>query len=163
MKNSGIDCRGVTCYAFCHLKAARGTPNLSKSESKWVKEQTSLTGGKVDIDVEDKTTLKGAVIASTHSTGSGQAGDLTLETGSLEYSNIKDKDKSYSVGGGMDVGTKSDKSYGNYEFSDKKQTNFATIGEGTIIVKDSETDLTDLKRDITLAQYNTKEGDLKGE
>jgi len=121
-----------------------------------VNEQTSLTGGgTVDIDVEDKTTLKGAVIAST-------TGDLTLETGSLEYSNIKDKDKSYSVGGGMDVGTKSDKSYGNYEFSDKKQTNFATIGEGNIIITDEETDLTKLNRDLTVAQYNTKEGGHKG-
>jgi hypothetical protein len=126
--------------------------------------------------VEDKTTLKGAVIASTHSTGSGQAGDLTLETGSLEYSNIKDRDKSFNIGGGANFGStqtsKGDKTTysanANYEFTDKKQTNFATIGEGNIIITDSDasagsaTTLDKLNRDLTVAQYNTKDGGLKG-
>ncbi|HOF14345.1 MAG TPA: hypothetical protein PLN03_13615, partial [Spirochaetota bacterium] len=37
--------------------------NISKSSSKWVTEQTSLTGGSVDIYVANKTILSGAVIA----------------------------------------------------------------------------------------------------
>ena len=143
--------------------------NLEKSSSKWVNEQTSLTaGGTVNIDVADKTTLKGAVIAS-------DTGDLTLATGSFEYSNIKDSDRSYNVGGGANIGGgKTDKGTetnysvnGNYGFTDSRQTNFATVGEGTIIVRDGTSIGTPgtydgLKRDVTLAQYNTKEGGLQG-
>jgi len=141
--------------------------NLEKSSSKWVNEQTSLTaGGTVNIDAADKTTLKGAVIAS-------DSADLTLATGSFEYSNIKDSDRSYNVGGGANIGgngTGLPSNYslnGNYGFTDSRQTNFATVGEGTIIVRDGTSIGTPgtydgLNRDVTLAQYNTKEGGLTG-
>jgi len=151
---------------------------LSNGTRKWVTEQTSLTGGTVDIDVAEKTTLKGAVIAS-------DTGDLTLATGSLEYSNIKDRDSSMNIGGGIsasygdmakrdDDGRKVKDAKGNvvnekgsdgglssasFGFSDNRQTNFATIGEGTIIVRSSTgsatTDLAGLNRDVTVAQYGT--------
>lgn len=65
--------------------------SVSMSERKWVTEQTSLTGSHVNIYVEKKTALTGAVIAST-------SNDLTLDTGSLEYSDIKDKDISWNGG-----------------------------------------------------------------
>jgi len=117
----------------------------------------------MDIDVVDKTTLTGAVIAS-------DTGDLTLATGSFEYSDIKDKDRSYNVGGGVTVGSQKtaegdEATYnvnGSYGFSDSRQTNFATIGEGTIIVRDGNTDLSELNRDVSKAQYSTKEGGLQG-
>ena len=51
--------------------------SVSMSERKWVTQQTSLTGSHVNIYVEKKTTLKGAVIAAT-------SDDLTLDTGSFE-------------------------------------------------------------------------------
>ena len=141
--------------------------NISKGESNWVNQQTSLTGGSVDIYVENKTTLKGAVIAS-------ESGDLVLNTGSFEYSDIKDKDRSSSVGGGISVGggesekfnkeknkleTTRDYRYsvsGDYSLRDKRQTNFATVGEGEIIVRDGNTDLSGLNRDVEIAQYETK-------
>jgi hypothetical protein len=136
--------------------------NISKSDSKWVTEQTSLTsGGNVDIDVENKTTLRGAVIAS-------DTGDLTFETGSFEYSHIKDKDKSYNVGGGGNFGGSDSWSANTeYGFSDKRQTNFATIGEGTITIRDGSSigtpdQYSGLKRDVSQAQYITKEGGLQG-
>ena len=107
--------------------------------------------------------------------------DLTLATGSFEYSNIKDSDRSYNVGGGANIGGgKTDKGNetnysvnANYGFTDSRQTNFATVGEGTIIVSTSTGSVTGLadgtstgfeglKRDVTLAQYNTKEGGLQG-
>jgi hypothetical protein len=50
----------------------------------------------------------------------------------------------------------------SYGFSQKRQTNFATIGEGTIIVRDGNTDLSGLNRDITKAQYGTVDIGLKG-
>ena len=140
--------------------------NISKSSSKWVNEQTSLTGGTVNIDVENKTTLTGAMIAST-------TGDLTLSTGSFEYSNLLDKNRSYGIGGGVGGGVsinydkppedRTSASYnldGNYSLSDKRQKNFATIGEGTITVRDastgSATGLEGLNRDVSIAQYETK-------
>jgi len=108
-------------------------------------------------------------------------GDLMLDTGSFEYSNIKSNDRSYNVGGGVNVGGNSSKAgdgpvknkvtynvSGNYGFSDSRQTNFATIGEGTITVRDTSASLgaggssignTDeysgLKRDVSKAQYST--------
>jgi hypothetical protein len=132
-------------------------------------EQTSLAcSGAVDIYVEDKITLTKAVIAS-------DTGDLMLDTGSFEYSNIKGNDRSYNVGGGINFGGNSSKAgddpvknkvtyniIGNYGFSDSRQTNFATIGEGTITVRDGEADLSKLNRDTTISQYNTKDGGLQG-
>ncbi|MBP7796953.1 MAG: hypothetical protein KA059_09290 [Elusimicrobiales bacterium] len=124
--------------------------------------------------MEDKITLTKAVIAS-------DTGDLMLDTGSFEYSNIKGNDRLYNVGGGVNVGGNSSKAgdgpvknkvtynvSGNYGFSDSRQTNFATIGEGTITVRDTSASLgaggssignTDeysgLKRDVSKAQYST--------
>ena len=133
---------------------------MSSGSKKWVTEQTSLTGGTVDIYVEDKTTLRGAVIAST-------TGDLTLDTGSLEYSNIKDKDRSSNVGGGVNVGSDSKSVNATYGFTDKRQTNFATVGEGEITVRDGSSignpeEYSGLKRDVSKSQYNTKDGGLQG-
>jgi len=142
-----------------------GNFSVSSSTKKWVSEQTSLTGNSVNIYVENKTTLKGAVIAST-------SNDLTLDTGSFEYIHIKDKDISYNFGGGANAGAnytgKPDEKNNtwsvnaSYGFSQKRQTNFATIGEGTIIVRDGNTDLSGLNRDITKAQYGTVDIGLKG-
>ena len=139
--------------------------SVSSSTKKWVSEQTSLTGNSVNIYVENKTTLKGAVIAAT-------SDDLTLDTGSFEYIHIKDKDISYNFGGGANAGAnytgKPDEKNNtwsvnaNYGFSQNRQTNFATIGEGTIIVRDGETDLSGLNRDVTKAQYGTVDIGLKG-
>ncbi len=142
-----------------------GNFSVSSSTKKWVTEQTSLTGNSVNIYVENKTILKGAVIAST-------SNDLTLDTGSFEYIHIKDKDISYNFGGGANAGAnytgKPDEKNNtwsvnaSYGFSQKRQTNFATIGEGTIIVRDGETDLSKLNRDVTISQYGTVNIGLKG-
>ena len=142
-----------------------GNFSVSSSTKKWVTEQTSLTGNSVNIYVENKTTLKGAVIAST-------SNDLTLNTGSFEYIHIKDKDISYNAGAGVNLGSNStgkpeEKNNtwsvnASYGISQKRQTNFATIGEGTIIVRDGNTDLSKLNRDVTKAQYGTVDIGLKG-
>ena len=128
-------------------------------------EQTSLTGDSVNIYVENKTTLKGAVIAST-------SNDITLNTGSFEYIHIKDKDISYNAGAGVNLGSNStgkpeEKNNtwsvnASYGFSQKRQTNFATIGEGTIIVREGNTDLSGLNRDVTKSQYQTVDIGLTG-
>ena len=139
--------------------------SISNGSKSWVTEQTSLTGGVVDIDVEKKTTLTGAVIASNPSTGSG-TGSLTFDTGSIEYSNLKDMDTSSTAGGGLNVSSNTGSLNGSYESGDRRQTNFATIGGGTVTVHDtstgSVTGLEGLNRDVTLSQYNTKNAELKG-
>lgn len=147
-----------------------GNFNISKSESRWVNEQTELTaGGAVNIYVENKTTLTGAVIAS-------DTGDLTLDTGSFEYSHIKDRDYSYNVGGGANLGRREEPkketktTYSvteDYGFSDKRQINYATVGEGEIIVRDgsaigSADTYEGLKRDVALAQYGTIDTGFEG-
>jgi len=139
--------------------------SVSSSTRKWVTEQTSLTGSSVNIYVENKTTLTGAVIAST-------SNDLTLNTGSLEFSNIKDKDISYNFGAGVKLGVNStgkpqEKNNtwsvdANYGYSNKRQTNFATVGEGTIITRDGTTNLSKLNRDTAISQYGTVDVGLKG-
>lgn len=56
---------------------------------------------------------------------------------------------------------------GTYGFTDKRQTNFATIGEGNIIIRDESSTgdpekYNSLKRDVAISQYNTKDGALQG-
>jgi hypothetical protein len=119
-----------------------------------------LSDSSVDITVEDKTTLKGAVIAST-------ANDLNLDTGSLEYSNIFDSKKSTSIGGGVSgsgIGSTNGVSSSaniNYSLSNSTQVNIATIGEGNITVRDGgSTDK--LNRDTTATQIMTSDTGMKG-
>ncbi len=137
--------------------------SVSESKSKWVNEQASLTGGKVNIYVENKTILKGATIAST----ANDPANLKLDTGSFEYVNIKDKSTSFSIGANGSVGFNSGgvSSYSagaNYGYSDRRQTNFATVGEGIIIVRNGNGDLSMLHRDVATAQYGTVDVGLKG-
>jgi len=97
-------------------------------------------------------------------------GDLMLDTGSFEYSNIKGNDRSYNVGGGVNAGSDSKSVNATYGFTDKRQTNFATIGEGTIKVRDTSAslgaggsaDLSKLNRDTTKSQYSTLTTGLEG-
>lgn len=119
-----------------------------------------LSDSSVDITVEDKTTLKGAVIASTDN-------DLNLDTGSLEYSNIFDSKRSTSIGGGVSdsgIGSTNGASSSaniNYSLSNSTQVNIATIGEGNITVRDGgSTDK--LNRDTTATQIITSDTGMKG-
>jgi hypothetical protein len=153
-----------------------GSFNISRTESRWVNHQTALTGGTVDVYVEKRTTLAGAVIAS-------DTEDLKLSTGSFEYSDIKDRKISWNYGGGGSLGT--DLNSGNrknernnsfslnaeYGFSDKRQTNFATIGNGEITVRgapaplvaDGDIFLPGLNRKVPMAQYGIVDAGLKGQ
>ncbi len=50
----------------------------------------------------------------------------------------------------------------NYGYTDNRQTNLATIGAGTITITKPETSAEGLNRDVTISQYNTYSGGLKG-
>ncbi len=141
--------------------------NGSKSKGKkdWVNEQTGLTGKSVNIYVEKKTTLTGALIAAT-------TDDLMLTTGTFEYSDIKDRDISYNYGGGVNLGSnragsgeKKNNTWSvnaNYGYAERRQINFATVGEGNLIVRDGNRDLSKLNRDTTISQYGTVNVGFKG-
>ncbi|WP_279625545.1 hemagglutinin repeat-containing protein [Desulfomicrobium norvegicum] len=130
----------------------------SSADSAWVNRQTSVIGQEeVDIRTEKNTHVEGAVIAAKN-------GNLKLDTGTLTYGDIKDKDTSkgfqanlsgsYSSGGD-NTGPTFDGSYGS---SDRRQVNRATIGEGEIIIRsDPATGLEGLNRNLRRAQEITRD------
>ncbi|RUO80212.1 hypothetical protein CWI84_06145 [Idiomarina tyrosinivorans] len=138
--------------------------------SAWVNEQSSITGsGSVDIRTEGHTQIDGAVIANIDEEGN-DGGNLSLSTGTLGYSDIEDHDQEEStyLNVGFTMGddnstnqTESGTNYtvsGNYSDHDKAQINRATVGEGTVVVRDNtEQDTSDLNRDTDLAQEVTKD------
>ena len=132
-----------------------------KSDMDWVGDQTAIIGRKeVDIYVEKNTHIKGAIIATEPD------GDLTLNTGTLTYEELRDKNKSSDWNAGISASTtfgggfsKGDtllgmKTYdfGNgqggtkpyvpnsveytYSSSDKRGVLRPTVTDGTIIVRD---------------------------
>ena len=97
--NAGID---VTVGYGVNVSGNVGY-GQGKADSSWVGEQTSIIGrSEVDIYVEDNTHLKGAIIATD------KGGDLTLNTGTLTYEEIHDKNKSTDwqagISGGFSIG-----------------------------------------------------------
>jgi len=142
----------------------------TQGSSAWVNEQSSIIGASsVTIRTEGHTQIDGAVIANQDAEGN-DLGNLTLDTGTLGFSDIKDHDKedSYYLNVGFNAGdntgtnqTESGTTYtasGSLSSHDKEQINRATVGDGTITVRDTpEQDLSGLNRDTALAQQVTKD------
>ena len=142
----------------------------TEGSSAWVNEQSSIIGsGSVNIRTEGHTQIDGAVIANIDENGK-DGGNLSLDTGSLAYSDIADhdKEKSFYLNVGFTMGDdtstnqkESDTNYsasGNYSNHDREQINRATVGEGSIVVRDNpEQDISDLNRDTGIAQEITKD------
>jgi hypothetical protein len=149
-----------------------------RTDRVWVDDQTSIIGtGSVTINTSNNTDVKGAVIANLDSNGN-DLGNLSITTNTLTYSDIKDKDESYSSGfnfstnltfGGSNPGdatkenTTADKSKYpggsttigmNSNGYLKEQVTRATIGNGTI---NTGSDVSNLNRDITKSQEVTKD------
>lgn len=156
--------------------------NGSKGEADfaWVQEQSGLVGeGKVDVTVGENTDLKGGIIAS-------KSKELTLDTGTLTFSDLADKDKSKNIGGSISVGGplsgggnesegkiggSGDLSVtveGQYAKKDKEGVTRATVGEGEITIRDEAKQkeleesgktqkLSNLNRDLDKAQEVTKD------
>ena len=138
--------------------------------SAWVSEQTSVTGtNSVTINTEGHTQVDGALIANIDEDGN-DAGNLSLTTGTLGYTNFEDHDKENSdyvnvgITSGDDPNTNQTESNTNWTLSgnsyskDREQDTNATIGNGSIVVNDNpDQDLSDLNRDIDSAQVITKD------
>ncbi len=151
----------------------------SRGKKKWVEEQTALLGGKVNIKVDNHTDLKGAKIAAVDENDK-DTGNLLLQTKSLSYEDIRNKDQnnnmslsatvSHSVTeGGPQAKGNEDKKPGEPEspfsqsgsvgmgFSDRSSITKATIGLGTIIVgKETDPILKNLNRNIDNANVDIK-------
>ena len=141
------------------------------NKSAWVNSQSSIIASdNLNIKVKDTTDVKGAVIAS-------ETDNLTLDTGKLKYSDIKDYDTQNSSNIGFTV---SDGQYDNESIlrtgnehdtlttkitlkdqgQEKEQLTKATIGNGKIIVggqEQTEEDLQGLNRDVNNSQTITKD------
>jgi len=127
------------------------------------------------VTVGSNTDLIGGIIAS-------KSKDLTLDTGTLTYSDLQDRDKSKQVdgsisiggalsGGGDKSGNPTDTNFtveGQYAKKDKEGITRATVGEGEIIIRDKDKQkeledsgktqrLANINRDLDLAQEVTKD------
>jgi len=138
--------------------------------------QTSVIGSSsVDIRTEKNTHVEGAVIAAEN-------GNLKLDTGTLTYKDLQDKDTGSNTQVGVTVplgpalgsaasSAESSSSpvtdflmgstlSGSYDAHDKRQVNRATIGEGTITVRSNpDQNLTGLNRDPNKSQEITKDSE----
>ncbi|EIM29104.1 hemagglutinin repeat-containing protein [Microvirga lotononidis] len=138
----------------------------STSDRAWVSEQSGLFAtNKLDASVKEHTQLNGAVLNS-------DTGQLSLDTATLGYSDIKDSDKATSVSGqvGVTLGTQTLPNgqaptstgvnvSGSYASHDIEQVTQATVGNGTIVIRDKDKqkqDVKDINRDVDKAQVITK-------
>jgi filamentous hemagglutinin len=153
-----------------------GGGGTSSSDVAWVSEQSGFHAkDKLDVRVEKHTQLNGAVLAS-------DTGQLTLDTGTFGFTDIRDHDTgtslsgqvgasytaeyektgydangnlvSHEAGGGPGVNLS-----GSYASHDIEQTTRATVGEGTIVIRDKgkqKQDVAEINRDVAQSQVVTK-------
>ena len=148
--------------------------NNSNSDSQWVNSQTTLIGGtsgtgEVNISA-DKTTVRGAVVASATKNENGTLTDnnnLTLITDELIVEDIQDKNHSESEG--FNVSTSGYSGTGSTTVGltsnghETEQTTFATLGGGNITKKDGSAHNTDgINRDLNNSQQVTKDQQTAG-
>ena len=138
----------------------------------WVAEQTRLVGrSSVKVRVEDHTQVNGAMLANIDADGNDK-GNLTLDTGTLAYSNLNDKHDETSYYANVSIGTSTSTNSsgqedtsvsswgvsGNYSDIDRRQINRATIGGGTIMVRDNQNQsLASLNRNTNISQVVTRD------
>ncbi|MEN3931535.1 hypothetical protein WJT86_10765, partial [Microvirga sp. W0021] len=133
----------------------------STSDKAWVTEQTGIyAGDNLNITVGNHTQIDGAVINS-------ETGNLTLDTGTLGFSDIVDHDTASSMN--VNVGISNDPATGkpsggsisgSVSDRDREQVNHATVGEGEITIRnqeDQKQDVAALNRDVEKAQEITKD------
>jgi filamentous hemagglutinin len=149
--------------------AVSSTLNLgggrSASDLAWVTEQTGLYAkDTLAVRVEKHTQVNGAVLNS-------DTGSLKLDTGTLGFGDIQDHDRATSTSGQIGVGIglqqngtgqtgePSGTVSGSYASHTIEQVTKATVGEGTITIRDKDKqkqDVKDLNRDADTAQVITK-------
>ncbi|HEY9203757.1 MAG TPA: hemagglutinin repeat-containing protein, partial [Sulfurimonas sp.] len=131
--------------------------SVSKSSSAFKETLlTTVTGGRVDINTAENTTLKGATIAGVDEDGNDN-GQLKLTTNTLNVSSLNNTSNSKSLSMGASIGgSYAENNLENFsmDFSkdstNSKTKTLATIGSGDVQVTDKEnSDTAMLNRDIT--------------
>lgn len=144
----------------------------SSSDMAWVSEQSGFFAkDKLDVYVEKHTQLNGAVLNS-------DTGQLTLDTGTLGFKDIKDHDTDTSISGQVGVSYTADYDAdgdgvvdegsggpggnvsGGYASHVTEQDTKATIGKGEIRIRDKDKqkqDVAEINRDVTQSQVITKD------
>jgi filamentous hemagglutinin len=131
----------------------------SSSDVAWVRQQTGFySRDEFDVRVEKHTQLDGSVLNS-------DKGKLTLDTGTLGFSDILDHDKGSAISGqvGVTFGAPGQLPgvtvSGSYASHDIEQETKATVGKGTIVIRDKDKqkqDVADINRDPEKSQVVTK-------
>ncbi|SHN69925.1 hemagglutinin repeat-containing protein [Desulfovibrio litoralis] len=89
-KNYSWNVGADVTFGYGFMASGNAGFGQGKTDSDWVGQQTSIVGrSEVDIYVENNTHIKGAIIATE------PGGDLTLNTNTLTFEEIKDKNKGY--------------------------------------------------------------------
>ena len=142
-----------------------GTSINSTTDSQWVNEQTSIIAdNNINIKTKNNTNLIGSVVASN-------SDNLSLNTGSLTYSDLNDfyreETKGYNFGTSVG-GDKTDQNKTNlhpqgsttigltHTGQEKEQITRATIGLGNITIANNS-DISNLNRDVDNSQEITKD------
>ncbi|MDO6582175.1 hemagglutinin repeat-containing protein [Photobacterium sp. 2_MG-2023] len=135
---------------------------LNASSGRVISSETQLTtltsGGKAEIKVAGNTDITGALIATVDENGN-DLNNLTLNTGSLSYSDLNNTDyrQDQSAGLTTSVGVQQggiDSTYNSSNLQYKNTSSYskdktlATLGQGEITLSD-DSDLTALNRDIS--------------
>ena len=172
-KTEGYSVGAGVSASSMNPSALGANENSSNADSQWVNNQTTLIGGtsgEGDVNISaDKTTLKGAVVASATRNEDGTltdnstagTGSLNLATDKLIIEDIKGKDHSENKGFDISAGVSSTGSTTVGLTSDghkTEQTTLATLGGGNITKKDgSEHDISDVNSDLNNSQEITKD------
>ncbi|MGF1907870.1 hemagglutinin repeat-containing protein, partial [Vibrio kasasachensis] len=145
-----------------------GNGGIRLSSGRSSSKETVLTslesGGEININVGNHTQLEGAKIATVDKSGN-DLGKVNLETGSIDFVDLSnthfDQNKNFSGNTGFSIGEdeedgstvidwskgKTSLVHSNTSHYSKTKT-LATVGQGNITVRDEESDLVRLNRDI---------------
>lgn len=154
-KNTGLNLN-MSSWDKNSSASGGGGLNYSNYDKEWVENQSTIIGVKnSEIKVNENTNLTGGLLGG---------GNTTLDTGTLIYTNIKDKEKGIDIGisGSASENKKTGSTgkktsvEGSYGAVDREQITNATIGNGTIIVGGEEKNL-DINRDESKGQEITKD------
>ena len=142
----------------------------SNENKSWTNNQTKIVAQTINANVNNKTTLNGAVLATIDENGNDN-NNLKLTTKTLEVNNITDTHQANTKGLGISLSddkntnTSIDKTTTSLQYAnlDREQITKGTLGSGNIQIKDTKnsTKLNTINRDIENSQVITKNNEVK--
>jgi hypothetical protein len=190
MKNKKTQIKAIKLFLALLCSITFANANFGINNSNYQQKETvltSITGGSVNIEVGGNTNLKGSLIAAGYFDENNNFIDnskLSLTTDTLTYSSLSDTmfSNSHSFGGGTNIGfseTYTEDANGNKNTNTNSKVNssslnfgtnigyssskvLATIGQGSIIVKDKDNsdDINSLNKDANSQINKLYEGSV---